>query len=74
FTDTNYVEPRTVVLLSLARSTGVLNANFDKKKLKTRKDRIERIVNGEVTGKATKETVDAMKAAAMVVILYCTIY
>ncbi|UCH84195.1 MAG: GPP34 family phosphoprotein, partial [Candidatus Latescibacterota bacterium] len=42
FTDTNYVEPRTVVLLSLARSTGVLNANFDKKKLKTRKDRIER--------------------------------
>lgn len=74
FTDTDQVEPRTAVLLSLAKSTGVLKANFDKKKLKTRKDRIERIINGEVTGKATKEAIDAMKAAAMVVIMYTTIY
>jgi hypothetical protein len=70
FTETEQVEPRTAVLLSLARTTGVLKANFDKKKLKTRKDRIERIINGEVTGKATKEAIDAMKAAAMVAIMW----
>jgi hypothetical protein len=74
FTDTDDVEARTAVLLSLAKSTGVLSANFDKKKLKTRKDRIERIINGEMTGKATKEAIDAMKAAAMMVILFTTIY
>jgi hypothetical protein len=74
FTDTDQVEPHTAVLLSLAKSTGVLRANFDKKKLKTRKDRIERVINGEMTGKATKEAIDAMKAATMVVILYTTIF
>jgi hypothetical protein len=74
FTDTDQVEPRTTVLLSLAKSTGVLKANFDKKKLKTRKDRIERIINGEVTGKATKEAIDAMNAAVMVAVMFSTIY
>jgi hypothetical protein len=62
------------VLLSLAKSTNVLRVNFDKKKLKTRKDRIERIINGEVTGKATKEAVERMKAATMVAIMYTCIY
>lgn len=70
FTDTDHVEPRTAVLLSLGKSTGVLKANFDKKKLKTRKDRVERIINGEVTGKATKEAIEAMQAAAMVAIMW----
>jgi hypothetical protein len=74
FTDTDQVEPHTAVLLSLAKSTGVLKANFDKKKLKSRKDRIERIINGEVTGKATKEAIDAMKAATMVVIMYTCVF
>ena len=74
FTDTDQVEPRTTVLLSLAKSTGVLKANFDKKKLKTRKDRIERIINGEVTGKATKEAIDAMNAAVMVTVIFSSIY
>ena len=74
FTDTDQVEPRTTVLLSLAKSTGVLKANFDKKKLKTRKDRIDRIINGEVTGKATKEAIDAMNAAVMVTVMFSSIY
>lgn len=70
FTDTDRVEPRTAVLLSLAKSTDVLKANFDKRKLKTRKDRIERVINGDVTGKATKEAIEAMQAAAMVAIMW----
>ena len=69
FTDTENVEPRTAVLLSLAKSADVLKVNFDKKKLKARKDRIEQIINGEVTGKATKEAIEAMEAAIMVAII-----
>lgn len=69
FTDTEDVEPRTAVLLSLAKSANVLKVNFDKKQLKARKDRIKRLINGEVTGKATKEAIEAMEAAVMMVII-----
>jgi pyruvate/2-oxoglutarate dehydrogenase complex dihydrolipoamide dehydrogenase (E3) component len=66
FTDTRDIDPRTVVLLSLANSTGILKVVFDKKKLKDRKDRIKQIVNGEITGKAATEAIQAMQAAIMV--------
>ncbi len=68
FTDTQDVDPRTVVLLSLAKSADILKVNFDKKKLKTRKKRIEQVVNGETTGKATKEAIAAMQTAVMVTV------
>jgi len=68
FTDTQDVDPRTVVLLSLAKSADILKVNFDKKRLKTRKKRIEQVVNGETTGKATKEAIAAMQAAVMVAV------
>ena len=70
FTDTQDVDPRTVVLLSLAKSADILKVNFDKKKLKTRKKRIEQVVNGEMTGKATKDAIAAMQAAVMVAIFF----
>ena len=66
FTDAGDIEPRTVVLLSLANSTGLLKVVFDKKKLKGRKARIKQIVNGEITGKAATEAIQAMQAAVMV--------
>jgi Golgi phosphoprotein 3 len=66
FTDTPEVDDRTVVLLSLANSARILSVIFDKKLLKTRKARIEQVVNGELTGKATKEAIEAMQAAIMV--------
>ena len=66
FTDTAELEPRTVVLVSLAKSAGLLKMVFDKKKLKSRKARIEQIVNGEITGKAAQEAIQAMQAAVMV--------
>ncbi len=66
FTDTRDIDPRTVVLLSLANSTGLLNVVFDKKKLKGRKARIKQIVDGEITGKAATEAIQAMQAAVMV--------
>ncbi|MFH1942080.1 MAG: GPP34 family phosphoprotein [bacterium] len=66
FTDAKDVDPRTVVLLSLAKSADLLKVTFDKKMLKDRKERIEQIINGEMTGKATKDAIDAMRAAVMV--------
>ena len=69
FTDAGDVEPRTVVLLSLANSTGLLKVVFDKKKLKGRKARIKQIVNGEITGKAATEAIQAMQAAVMVAVI-----
>ncbi len=66
FTDSRDIDPRTVVLVSLANSTGLLKVVFDKKKLKGRKARIKEIIDGEITGKAAKEAIEAMQAAVMV--------
>jgi len=66
FTDSGDVDPRTVVLVSLANSTGLLKVVFDKKELKGRKARIKEIIDGEITGKAAKEAIQAMQAAVMV--------
>jgi hypothetical protein len=66
FTESRDIDPRTVVLVSLANSTGLLNIVFDKKKLKGRKARIKEISNGEITGKAATEAIQALQAAIMV--------
>ncbi len=66
FTDSRNVDPRTVVLVSLANSTGLLKVVFDKKELRGRKARIKEISDGEITGKAAKEAIEAMQAAVMV--------
>ncbi len=66
FTDTADVDPKTVVLVSLANAAGLLKVVFDKKQLKTRKARIEQMINGEITGKAAQEAIQAMQAAVMV--------
>ena len=65
FTDATDVDSRTVVLVSLANSASLLNVVFDKKMLKARKTRIKQIVNGEITGKAAQEAIQAMQAAVM---------
>jgi Golgi phosphoprotein 3 len=66
FDDTDDIDARTVVLLSLAKGANLLPTLFGKKNIKQQKRRIELIVNGEITGKATKEAIDAMQAAIMV--------
>ncbi|MGD8816298.1 MAG: GPP34 family phosphoprotein [Acidobacteriota bacterium] len=66
FTDERDVDPRTVVLLSLADAAGILKVAFDKKELKERKQRIAQVVNGEVMGKAAREAIQAVQAAVMV--------
>jgi Golgi phosphoprotein 3 len=73
FTDVEDIDPRTIILVSLANSTGLLNVVFDKKKLKGRKARIEQISNGEITGKAATEAIQAMQAAVMVACIMPTL-
>ena len=60
FTDTARVDPRTAVLVSLAHAADMLKRVFDKRELRERKQRIKKITAGEMTGKATKEAIDAM--------------
>lgn len=69
FTENADIDAKTVVLVSLAKSAELLKVVFDKKRLKSRKARIEQIANGEVTGKAAKEAIQAMQAAVMVAVI-----
>ncbi len=66
FTDHDQLDPRTVVLISLANGADLLNQTFGRKEVRSRKKRIEQIVNGELTGKATKNVIAACQAAVMV--------
>ena len=74
FSDTRDVEPRTVILVSLMNSAGLLEMVFDKKDLKDRETRIERIINGEATGPAAKEAIAAMQAAVMATVIMPIIF
>jgi len=66
FTDDAPLDPRTVVLVSLANSCQLLDQAFGGKEVKSRKKRIEQIAGGELTGKATKKVIEACEAAVMV--------
>ena len=66
FTDRNQLDPCTVVLISLASGSNLLRQTFGRKDVRTRKKRIEQIVNGELTGKATKDVIAACQTAVMV--------
>jgi Golgi phosphoprotein 3 len=66
FSDDARLDPRTVVLISLAHSAGLLSETFGRKAVGARRKRIEQIVNGELTGKATREVITACRMAVMV--------
>lgn len=67
------VDPRTKALLAVVHPSGLLKEVFEKDELKRRKERIERLIKGDIAGKATKDAVSAVHAAvatgAMVPIL-----
>lgn len=65
FSDTLTVDPRTTVLIALAQHSGLLKTNLDKKRLKTRRQRIEAIAKGDAVGKATRQAIEAVQAAVM---------
>jgi len=62
------VEPRTVVLIALAKHTGLLHRAVEKSTLKEHKTRIDQLIKGDVASQATKEAVEALHAAVMVAV------
>jgi hypothetical protein len=66
------VDPRTAALVAIAQSTNLLKNAFEKKKLKERKARIDKITSGDATGKAAKEVVKAAQAAAAMSVIIST--
>ncbi|MEQ1905102.1 MAG: GPP34 family phosphoprotein [Pirellulaceae bacterium] len=65
FFDHDKVEPHTAALIALANSTGLLPFAFDRAELKARKQRIKRICEGEMIGKAAQDVILAAQAALM---------
>ena len=66
------IDSNTALLVALAHPTGLLGVHFEKKKLRARKARIEKITSGELVGKATREAVRAAQQAAMVAVTAAT--
>jgi len=66
YNDHAKLDPRTVVLVSLANGSDMLRQTFGRKEIKSRKKRIEQIENGELTGKATREVIAACQTALIV--------
>jgi len=61
FEDDPQVDVGTVILLSLVKGGEFLPHLFDKKKLKTRKRHIDRLIKGEQLGAATAEMIEAIQ-------------
>ncbi len=57
------IEPRSRVLVGIADATGLLRANFDRKELKRRKERIKALRADEPFSKAVEQTITAMMVA-----------
>lgn len=73
FTEAPAVNPRTAVLLSLAKSANLLPALFGRREVKSRRERIEQLVRGELSGKAAKQAIEAMQAASAAAVVMTTI-
>lgn len=63
------VAPRTVTLIAIAQAANLLKNVVEKKRLKERKERIKKITNGEASGKATKQAIEAAQAAAAISVI-----
>lgn len=66
FTDQHTVDPRTVVLISLADAADLLDQTFSHEDIESRRARIKQITDGELTGDAVKEVIAAYNSAMMV--------
>ncbi len=67
--DKKDLDPRTVILISIADGTGLLGQNLGEKVVREKKKRIEKIVSGEATGSATRDVIAVLQAASSVTTL-----
>lgn len=63
FTETRSVAPRTAILIALANGSGLLRIPFDKRELRGRKERLTRITEGQLLGRAMHDAIKAVQAA-----------
>ena len=74
FGQTTKHDERTTILVALAHHGGLLKVNFDKDRLKRNKERIMKVVAGDMyAARATKSAVEAMQAAMMVAVIIPTV-
>jgi len=73
FEDVQGVDARTVVMLSLAFHTEILEVVFDRKDLKARKERIESVIEGDASGEVAATLIQELQIAALVPILFTPI-
>ena len=66
FGSSDDIDPRTMVLISLAHSARLLEENLGHKEIKSQQERIKQIVDGEIAGKATKEVITACETVLIV--------
>jgi hypothetical protein len=69
FGDGEKLDPRVVLLVALAHAAQMLPIHFPKKDLKRRKERLARIVGGELIGGATRAAVQAAQSAVRAAVL-----
>ena len=72
FTASSHVDERTIVVVAIANTTGLLAKVLDKRRLKERKDRLKKLTSGQASGAATREAVEAMQAAIAVATIAAT--
>jgi golgi phosphoprotein 3 len=72
FEDDEEVHARTIVLLSLTKNGEFLPKLFDKQRLKTRKQHLDKLIAGEELGAATAELIEAIQVAIIVTIAAST--
>lgn len=65
-TDTDQVDERTLLIITIAQATGLLGRAIDKKQLKDRKARLKQLTKGQLAAAATREAVAEVQAAFIV--------
>ena len=72
FTNATDIDEQTAILIALLKEGSMLRMFFNKKKLATRKKRIEQITQGNFASKAAKKAIEAANAAMVAVIAAST--
>lgn len=73
FEDGDDIDARTVAMLSLAHHTNILPFVFDAKDLKRRKDRIQRVIEGDASGELAAALIQELQMAVLLPILFMTV-
>ncbi len=66
FDDKKAIDPRTMILVSLAHRTGLLAHNLGENEVYKARKRIDQIIAGEAMGLAARDIIDACDSAATV--------